>query len=167
MSLRATTPTTSSGTPGGSASQVQYNGGGTFSGSSNFTFDGTNAVVAGSMTASDQIATATFTYSAAAQGAVTQLTSKSTGVTLDKSAGVITMNNATLANLATATFTLTNSLISAKDVLNVCIGGGGLGAYFVQCSSLSAGSATITIINLSGGSLSDAVKINYAIMHCA
>ena len=32
-------------------------------------------------------------YAAAAQGAVTQATSKSTAVTLDKSAGRITMNN--------------------------------------------------------------------------
>ena len=167
MSLRATTPTTSSGTPGGSASQVQYNGGGTFSGSSNFTFDGTNAVIGGSMTASDVVADATFTYSANAQGAVTQLTSKSTGVTLNKSAGVITMNNAALGNLATATFTLTNSLLSAKDVLNVCVGAGATGAYFVQCSSLTAGSGNITIINLSGGSLSDAVKLNFAIIHGA
>ena len=165
MSLRATTPTTSSGTPGGSATQVQFNGGGTFSGSSNFTFDGTNAVVGGSMTAVNQVATDTFTYSAAAQGAVTQATSKSTGVTLNKSAGVITMNNALLANLASVTFTLTNSLISAKDVLNLCIGSGATGAYFVQCSSLTAGSATITIINLSGGNLSDAVKLNYALIH--
>ena len=165
MSLRATTPTTSSGTPGGSATQVQYNGGGTFSGSANFTFDGTNAVLGGSMTAVNQVATATFTYSAAAQGAVTQATSKSTGVTLNKSAGVITMNNALLGNLASVTFTLTNSVISAKDVLNICIGSGATGTYFVQCSSLSAGSATITIINLSGGDLSDAVKLNYALIH--
>jgi len=43
-------------------------------------------------------ATAEIGYSTAAQGTVTQLTSKSTGVTLNKSSGQITMNNAALLN---------------------------------------------------------------------
>ena len=60
-------------------------------------------------------------YSAAAQGAVTQATSKSTGVTLNTSAGRITMNNAALAGGAAASFTLTNSSISTNDTIIVCV----------------------------------------------
>ena len=56
-------------------------------------------------------------YSTDAQGAVTQLTSKATGVTLNKSCGQITLNDAALAATTNVTFTLTNSLIGVKDVL--------------------------------------------------
>ena len=51
-------------------------------------------------------------YTVAAQGTVTQATSKSTAVTLNKSAGQITMNNASLATATNATFTLNNSYIT-------------------------------------------------------
>ena len=104
-------------------------------------------------------------YSTDAQGAVTQLTSKSTGVTLDKSCGQITMNNAALAGTTNVTFTLTNSLIGVKDVLVLNVYGGTSGSYNVWVSGLAAGSATITVRNITGGSLSEAIVINYAIIH--
>ena len=69
-------------------------------------------------------ATAEIGYSTAAQGTVTQITSKSTGVTLNKSSGQITMNNAALLNGVIVSFTLTNSLLSAKDVLIINVSGG-------------------------------------------
>ena len=108
-------------------------------------------------------------YAAAAQGTVTQATSKSTGVTLNKSAGQITMNNAALAATTNVAFTLTNSLISANDVLIVNVAGGAAtaGTYNVFTSTLTAGSATIVLRNISAGSLSEAVVINYAIIHGA
>ena len=105
-------------------------------------------------------------YAAGAQGAVTQLTSKSTGVTLNTSAGQITMNNASLATVTNVTFTLTNSTISAKDVLILNVTNGTSGAYNCWVSSMAAGSATITLRNISGGSLSEAVVLNFAIIHC-
>lgn len=106
-------------------------------------------------------------YSTAAQGTVTQATSKSTGVTLNKSAGQITLNNAALASNTNVAFTLTNSLISANDVMIVNVAGGAAtaGTYNVFTSTLAAGSATIVLRNISGGSLSEAVVINYAIIH--
>ena len=108
-------------------------------------------------------------YSAAAQGTVTQATSKSTGVTLNKSAGQITMNGAALAAATNVAFTLTNSLISANDVMIVNVAGGAAtaGTYNVFTSTLTAGSATIVLRNISAGSLSEAVVINYAIIHGA
>jgi hypothetical protein len=107
-------------------------------------------------------------YTAAAQGTVTQLTSKSTAVTLDKSAGQITMNNASLSTATNATFTLNNSLISANDTVILTIAGGQAtpGSYNVFANSLSAGSVSITLRNISGGSLSEAIIINFSLIHC-
>jgi hypothetical protein len=105
-------------------------------------------------------------YATGAQGAVTQLTSKATGVTLNKSAGQITMDGAALNTLTNVTFTLTNSTLSAKDVLILNVSGAATaGAYNCWVSSMSAGSATITLRNISGSSLSEAVVINFAIIH--
>jgi hypothetical protein len=113
-------------------------------------------------------ATTEIGYSAAAQGTVTQATSKSTAVTLNKSAGQITMNNASLATATNATFTLNNSIIGANDAVILTISGGQTtpGSYNVFANSLTAGSVSITLRNISGGSLSEAVVINFAIIHC-
>ena len=107
-------------------------------------------------------------YTAAAQGTVTQATSKSTAVTLNKPAGVITMNNASLATATNATFTLNNSFISANDTVILTISGGQAtpGSYNVFANSLTAGAVSITLRNISGGSLSEAIVINFAILHC-
>ena len=117
-------------------------------------------------------ATAEIGYSVAAQGTVTQLTDKSTGVTLNKSAGRITMNNAALAGATAVSFVLTNNLISANDTMIVCVAsnttGSALGAYTTYVSYLAAGSALITLRNLTAAtSYSEAVVINYAIIHSA
>ena len=106
-------------------------------------------------------------YTAAAQGTVTQATDKSTGVTLNKGAGRITMNGAALAGNTAVSFTLTNSLISANDVIIVNVSAGGTaGAYTTYISSMTTGSAVVTLRNLTAGSLSEAVVLNYAILHC-
>jgi len=107
-------------------------------------------------------------YSAAAQGAVTQLTSKSTGVTLNKSAGRITMSGVELAANTAVSFTLTNSLISANDAIIVNVSGGGTAAaYTTYISSMTTGSAVIALRNLTASALSEAVIINFAIIHGA
>jgi hypothetical protein len=109
-------------------------------------------------------------YATGAQGAVTQLTDKSTGVTLNKSAGRITMNNAALAGSTAVSFVMTNSLISINDTIIVCVSsnttGSALGAYTTYVSYLAAGSALITLRNLTAStSYSEAVIINFAIIH--
>ena len=107
-------------------------------------------------------------YATAAQGAVTQATSKSTGVTLNKSMGRITMNAASLGAGASVTFTLTNNLISVNDVVIVTVSGGGTaGAYWPYVSSLAAGSVVIGLWNSTGGALAEAVVINFAVIHGA
>jgi hypothetical protein len=105
-------------------------------------------------------------YTAEASGTVTQLTSKATGVTLNKSAGQITLNGAALANITNVSIVLTNNTISAKDVVVLSVASGATaGAYNCWISSKTAGSCTITIRNLSGGALSEAFVINFAVIH--
>ena len=111
-------------------------------------------------------------YSTAAQTAVTQLTSKSTGVTANTSAGQITMNNASLAGATAVSFILTNSTISVKDTMIVSIAsnttGSAAGAYVCYVSYMVAGSALITLRNLTAAtSYSEAVVINFSIIHGA
>jgi hypothetical protein len=105
-------------------------------------------------------------YATSGQGIVTQLTSKTTAVTLNKPMGRITMNGALLAGAATALFTLNNTSISARDVVIVSVSGGGTaGAYWPFVSSQTAGSAVIGLYNNTGGNLSEAVIINFAVIH--
>jgi hypothetical protein len=117
-------------------------------------------------------ATSEIGYSAAGQGAVTQLTSKATGVTLNKSAGRITMHDAALAGSTAVSFILTNSTISINDTISVCVSsnttGSAAGAYTTYVSYLAAGSALITLRNLTTAtSYSEAVIINFSIVHGA
>lgn len=109
-----------------------------------------------------------FGYTADAQGTVTQATDKLTAVTLNKSAGRITLNAAALGATTSVSFTLNNSFISTNDVLIVTLSGGIATAATYNCwvNTMSAGSASITLRNVSAGSLSEAVIINFALIHC-
>jgi hypothetical protein len=106
-------------------------------------------------------------YTAAAQGTVTQATDKSTAVTLNTSAGRITMNAASLAATTNVSFTLNNSFISANDILILTISGGAtVAAYNLWVNSLGAGTASITLRNTSANPLAEAIVINFALIHC-
>jgi hypothetical protein len=131
-----------------------------------------NTVIGGTtpaaVTGTNVLASGEIGYNATAQGTVTQATSKSTGVTLNKSSGQITMNNASLAAGTTVLFTLTNSTLSAKDVLIVNVGSGGTsGAYWPYVANVAAGTAVIGVYNNTVGALAEAIVINYAIIHSA
>lgn len=102
-------------------------------------------------------------YGTGAAGTVTQATDKGTAVTLNKPNGVITMHNAALAAGASVTFALHNSLIAATDlVYPVAVGSADykVEAYIVA----GGGQAGIRVTNISGGSLSDALVINFAVI---
>jgi hypothetical protein len=125
------------------------------------------AVIPSTIVGTTVYATEEIGYTAAAQGAVTQATSKSTAVTINKSAGRITMNGAELAANTAVSFTMNNSLISSNDTIIVNVSGGATaGAYTTYISSMTAGSAVVTLRNLTGGALSEAVIINFATVHC-
>lgn len=98
-------------------------------------------------------------------GSVTQGTSKTTGVTLNAKAGVITMHNAALAANTAVQFTLTNSAISGTDVVVTNQGTGGTaGAYQAHCVDVAAGSAIFRVVNTSAGSLAEAVTLNFVVI---
>jgi hypothetical protein len=131
-----------------------------------------NTVIGGTtpaaVTGTTVYASAEIGYNASAQGTVTQATSKATGVTLNKSSGQITMNAASLAAGTTVLFTLTNSTLSAKDVLIVNVGSGGTsGAYWPYVANVAAGTAVIGVYNNTASPLAEAIVINYAIIHSA
>jgi hypothetical protein len=131
-----------------------------------------NTVIGGTtaaaVTGTTVLASSEIGYNASAQGTVTQATSKATGVTLNKSSGQITMNAASLAAGTTVLFTLTNSTLSAKDVLIVNVGSGGTsGAYWPYVANVGAGTAVIGVYNNTASPLAEAIVINYAIIHSA
>ena len=104
-------------------------------------------------------------YSTGTGGTVTQATSKSTGVTLDKRCGQITMNNAALSAAAEVSFTFTNSTIAATDVVVTAISSGATaGAYNTHVDAIAAGSCRISITNFSAGPLSEAIVLNFAVI---
>ena len=105
-------------------------------------------------------------YGTGAGGTVTQATSKSTGVTLNKPTGQITMNNAALAAGAFVTFQLTNSVIASTDGVFVYIKNpvSGLANYRVQAGDVGAGYCWISLQNVSAGSLSDAAVIGFSVI---
>ena len=97
-------------------------------------------------------------------GAVTQATSKSTAVTLNNLCGQITLNGAALAANTAVSFVLTNSKIAATDCMRVNIASGAAtpSSYLVQAEAFASGSVTISIRNLTAGSLSEALVLNFA-----
>ena len=91
--------------------------------------------------------------------------SKTYGVTLNKPSGQITTTTAALGAAAETSFTLTNSTIAATDVVYVCIASGATaGAYNVQVDAVAAGSCQISISNLSAGTLSQALVLNFVVI---
>ena len=110
-------------------------------------------------------ATGTLGYTTGAGGTVTQATSKATGVTLDKACGTITMHAATLNAATAVSFTLTNSKISATDVLIIQHDSAGtLGAYVVAANTMASGSCQITVRNISAGNLGEAIVLRFALV---
>lgn len=103
-------------------------------------------------------------YSTGSGGTVTQLTSKATGVTLDKASGQITLNAASLAAATIVSFTLTNSAITANDLLvlnHVSVGTRGAYTLNADCAN---GTATISIRNNSAAALAEAIVIRFAVI---
>lgn len=96
--------------------------------------------------------------------AVTQATSKATGVTLNKPAGEITTHDASLAGGAEVSFVVTNSFVAINDVPVVAIqSGASTGTYVASVSAVANGSFTVTLSNL-GSTAGEALVMNFAII---
>jgi hypothetical protein len=97
-------------------------------------------------------------------GTITQATNKATAVTLNSPSGQITLNGDALAADTTVSFTLTNSSITANDVLILNhISAGTAGSYLLNAQA-AAGSASINVRNITAGSLSEAIVIGFAVI---
>ena len=112
------------------------------------------------------LATTDLGYTTGSGGTVTQLTSKSTGVTLNTVSGQITMHNAQLNRNTGVAFTVTNSAVAATDVVIVNIASGATSnAYTATIDAVAAGSFSIHLHNhLSGTDLSEAVVLNFVVI---
>ncbi len=107
-----------------------------------------------------------FGYKSGTGATVAQLTSKSTGVTINATCGRITMVNTALAANTVVSFTMTNSTISNTDIVLVNIGASATaGAYIVQVDSVGSGTCRISLRNMTAGSLSEAVGLNFGVMN--
>lgn len=107
-------------------------------------------------------------YGAGAGGTVTQVTSKTTAVTLNKPSGQITMHNAALAAGASVTFVVNNSLAASAD--GVLVTGDYNGGapdpsnYRVELAYSGTGSFMVRVTNVSAGSLSQALVIGFKLI---
>jgi hypothetical protein len=110
-------------------------------------------------------ATAGVGYATGAGGTVTQATDKSTGVTLNKVTGQITLNNATLNAGDEVGFTVTNSAVAATDVPLVAIASGATAnSYMVGVDAVASGSFHVVVSNVSSGNLGEAIVLNFVIL---
>lgn len=105
-------------------------------------------------------------YGTGAGDAVTQGTSKSTGVTLTGCSGTITTHNESMADGEIKEFFVTNSSARTYDTLAIGhISGGTLGAYKVDWYGMIAlNGFYVRIENISGGPLGEALDIHFNII---
>jgi len=100
-------------------------------------------------------------YGTGSGGAVTQATSRTTGVTLDKTNGAITLVSA--AGLATfQSFTVTNSKVAATDVVHVTQKSG-TDLYQIFVTATAAGSFRISYAT-TGGTTTEQPVFNFAVI---
>jgi hypothetical protein len=105
-------------------------------------------------------------YVAGTGGAVTQITSSSTGVTLNKLCGQISTVSLTTAAGAEEVFTVTNSKVAATDVIPICIGTyAGAGIPIVATKNVRDGQFDVVITNLhASAALNALLLLNFAVV---
>jgi hypothetical protein len=107
------------------------------------------------------IGTAGVGYATGAGGAVTQGTSRTTGVTLNKTTGAITLFSAA-GSATAASFTVTNSTVAATDVI-ILNQQSGTDLYDLKVTAVAAGSFRITF-NTTGGTTTEQPVFNFAVI---
>ena len=117
-----------------------------------------------SLTATGVIAstgTAGVGYATGAGGTVTQATSRTTGVTLNKTTGAITLFSAA-GSATAATFTVTNSTVAATDVI-ILNQKSGTDLYDLMVTAVAVGSFNITF-RTTGGTTTETPVFNFAVI---
>ena len=122
---------------------------------------GGNIQTAGSVLSSG---TAGVGYVTGAGGVVTQLTSKTTAVTLNKISGEITSNNASIPGDTVVQFTLTNNTIASTDVMIINqVSAANIGFYNFNANCQN-GYANIHIHNATNSAKADVIVMRYAVI---
>jgi len=104
-------------------------------------------------------------YGTGAGGAVTQITNRTTPVTLNNVAGQITLVSATTTVSTFASFTVTNSAVAATDVVIVNFASGATAdRYSLSVTAVAAGSFRIQIHNIVAVAVAEAPVINFAVI---
>lgn len=104
-------------------------------------------------------------YGVGGGGAVTQITSRATAVTLNTLSGQITMFSAA-GSATAASFTVNDTLVKATDTIEI-MPASGTNVYLVQVTSISAGvSFTVTFFT-TGGTATDAPVLNFVVVHAS
>lgn len=104
-------------------------------------------------------------YGTGAGGAVTQITSSATGVTLNKPTGQITTVALTTAAAAEERFTVTNSEVQATDVIVLGTTYDGAGTPMLSVQKIVAGAFDIVVTNVhAANALNAAMVINFAVV---
>lgn len=113
-------------------------------------------------------ASAPLGYATGAGGTVTQATSRTTGVTINKTCGAITTHTTSLAAAGEATFTVNNNTVAATDTVVLSIKSGAVATPLAWVSAVAAGSFNITISNLHASTAeTGAIVINFAVVKAA
>jgi len=103
-------------------------------------------------------------YTVGSGGSVTQLSNKSTPVTLNTITGQISINNQSLAAAGIASFVLNSTAIANTDVMIINhVSGGTIGAYTFN-AACNNGNSTISIRNATAGALAEAPVIRFAVI---
>lgn len=100
-------------------------------------------------------------YTTGSGGAVTQTTSRTQGVTLDKTNGAITLVSAA-GTTTWQSFTVTNNTVAATDVVKVCQKSG-TDLYMIHVTAVAAGSFRITFAT-TGGTTTEQPVFNFAVI---
>lgn len=104
-------------------------------------------------------------FASGSGGTVTQLTSRTTGVTLNAPTGQITLVAGSITGLSSQEFTLTNSFIAATDVVLVSFASGLTSAqYDVTVTATANGSCKIAVHNVNNSATpTDTPVINFVV----
>jgi hypothetical protein len=153
----ASTTLTVSGSPITTTGTITINLPSTITLTGNIT--GGNLISTGRITSAN--ATAGIGYATGAGGTVTQGTSRTTGVTINKLAGAITLFSAA-GTSAYTTFTVTNSTVAATDVI-IVNQKSGTDKYETFVTAVAAGSFAITFSDTSGTTTEQPV-FNFAVI---
>lgn len=108
-----------------------------------------------------QVSTGGIGYGTGSGGTVTQATSRTTGVTLNKTNGAITLVSAA-GSTSWQSFTLTNSTIASTDIV-VVNQKSGTDKYMIHVTAVAAGSCQITFAT-TGGTTTEQPVFNFAVI---